>query len=157
MLKKILFLASSLAPGLAMAEGLTVNISMTEKASSTFYVPGTLNGYGKIELLVDTGASFTALSEPIVEDLVSRGDAVHTGEIQARLANGQISTFSVYKIKSLIIGDSCEIQDIEVVSNRGNHNLLGLNALRKAAPFTFALDPAELQLSNCLTRIASSD
>ncbi|MGV6859185.1 MAG: retropepsin-like aspartic protease family protein [bacterium] len=154
MLKKVLILASSLAPHLGMADGLSTKVSMTEKASSTFYVAGSLNGYGKIDMLVDTGASFTSISEPILEEMVSRGEASHTGEIKARLANGEICDVSIYRISSLMIGDSCEVRNIEVVSSEGNTNLLGLSALRHAAPFTFSMEPAELLLSNCDTHLA---
>ncbi|HBS25562.1 MAG TPA: hypothetical protein DD827_00280 [Gammaproteobacteria bacterium] len=44
----------------------------------------------------------------------------------------------------------CVLEDIEVAETPPNaKNLLGLSVLRKAAPFTFSLEPAELQLSNC--------
>ncbi len=155
MLKKILILASSLAPHFGLADGLDIKVAMTEKSSATFYVPGHLNGYGKIDMLVDTGASFTSISEPILDEMVQRGEAEHTGEIKARLANGQVCDVSIYRIKTLIIGDSCEVHNIEVVSSEGNTNLLGLSALRKTAPFTFSMDPAQLQLSNCDTHLAS--
>jgi hypothetical protein len=48
-----------------------------------------------------------------------------------------------------------ELRDIEVTETPVNsRSLLGLTALKKAAPFTFLLSPNELKLSNCITTVA---
>lgn len=134
-----------LSTGTAISETI---VPMKEKGTSTFYVDAHI-GDKKIDLLVDTGAGFTALNETLLSTLLDAGYAERTGDIEGILANGQILILPVYNVSEINLG-GCIIRDIEVAETPANtRNLLGLNALRKAAPFTFSLTPAELHLSNC--------
>ncbi len=146
--KLILSLVLLIANGVAYSEGLPTAIPMSEKGTATYYVTAQV-GQETIELLVDTGAGYATLNRNVINKLKQTGDARHIGEIEGILANGDIYIFPVYKVSSFTLG-GCILEDIEVAETPPNaRNLLGLSVLRKAAPFTFSLEPAELQLSNC--------
>jgi len=56
----------------------------------------------------------------------------------------------VYVIRSLTIGENCRLRNVEAAVFPGaTRQILGLSALKKAAPFTFSFDPPHLTLSNC--------
>ena len=146
--KLIAFLVLLVASNMTYAEWLPTAIPMSEKGTATYYVTAQV-GSESVELLVDTGAGYATLNRNLIKKLKQAGDARHIGEIEGILANGEICILPVYKVSSFTLG-GCVLEDIEVAETPPNaKNLLGLSVLRKAAPFTFSLEPAELQLSNC--------
>ncbi len=148
-----LFLALLLSfTGIAFAGELTP-IPMIEKGTSTYFVTGEI-GAESVEFLVDTGAGYTTINQELLLRLQKNGHATHVGEIEGILANGAVCILPVYRVSSLVLGN-CILKNIEVAQTPSDaRNLLGLSALKKAAPFTFSMEPAELQLSNCGNTIA---
>lgn len=150
---KILFLALTVvAPSLntVWAEGVDVRVVMHQKSASTFYVNGEISGYGSVELMVDTGSGHMTINEHTLEVLKRDGQVRYVRELRGVLADGSQMVVPVYSIAYMSIGDSCWLQDVEAAVFPGNsRQILGLSALRKAAPFTFSVDPPSLGLSHC--------
>ncbi len=125
-------------------------VPMHDKGSSTLYVRGSIVGSGDAEFMVDTGASYVALNEVTMEALREAGQARYLRKLSGMMADGRSRTVPVYLVNEIAIGESCVIRDVEVAVLPGNtRNILGLSALRKAAPFVFAMDPPSLGLSHC--------
>lgn len=125
-------------------------VPLKDKGASTYYVPCQIAGYGKLEMLVDTGSAYTTINEQTLNILKRRGQAIYVKEMIAKLADGAYKTVPIYRITSISIGDACEIEDVETAVLPGNtRSLLGLNALNKTGPIMFSLDPPHLMLSNC--------
>ena len=71
-------------------------------------------------------------------------------KIAAVMADGSETVVPVYRLASLKLGDGCIIRDVEAAVMPGTTtNILGLSALKKAAPFTLSLTPPALALTNC--------
>ena len=133
------------------------NVPMKEKGTATYYITAKVAGYN-VDLLVDTGAGYSTLNKKLLKKLKRSGHAHRVGKIETVLANGSFCELPVYRITSMNLGGKCILKDIKVAETPGNsRSLLGLTALRKAAPFTFSLSPDELKLSNCLATIAESN
>ena len=147
------FLALMLSFASVAFAGELTPIPMSEKGTSTYFVTAEI-GSEQVEFLVDTGAGYTTINQELLRRLQQNGNATHVGEIEGILANGAICILPVYRIRSLVLGN-CVLHNIEVAQTPSDaRNLLGLSALKKAAPFTFSMEPAELQLSNCSSTIA---
>lgn len=150
---KIIITLALLLPFTLSAQAADIIVPMKEKGTSTYYVDAQIGGE-EIDLLVDTGAGYTALNRNLLNLLKISGHAQPAGDIEGILANGQVLVLPVYQISEINLG-GCIIRNIEVAETPGNtRNLLGLNALKKAAPFTFKLGPASLHLSNCGEKLA---
>ncbi len=156
MLRLTFIILALLFSNFGLAQDVATIVPMKEKGTATFYVDASA-GNQQFDLLVDTGAGYTALNKDLIHHLLRSGHAIRTGEVEGILANGDICVLPVYKVKELTLG-GCIIRDIDVAETPSNtRNLLGLNALKKAAPFTFSLEPAVLSLSNCTSVVASID
>jgi hypothetical protein len=67
------------------------------------------------------------------------------------MADGSETVVSVYRLATLKLGNNCIIQDVEAAVMPGaTPNILGLNALKKAAPFSMSLSPPTLTLAGCV-------
>jgi predicted aspartyl protease len=134
----------------APAAEFGTRIAMTEKAAATFYVSAQIDGFGDTELMVDTGSGYLTINEHTLEGLKRKGRARYVKQLQGVLANGAELSVPVYAISALNIGGNCRLQDVEAAVFPGNaREILGLSALRKAAPFIFSVDPPSLVLSHC--------
>ena len=134
-----------------------VQIPLYEKGSDVFYLQGTLDGYGETEFMLDTGSGPMALSSDILDTLRKQGKASPSGQGMAMLANGQQKLFSLYKISALQLGAECELKDIEAAElPAGTRNIIGINALKKTAPFSIHTSPAKLSLGGCTLADAAS-
>lgn len=123
---------------------------MIDRGTSTFYVDVHLDGVGATEFLVDTGSSYTAINERTLAALLESDQAVYVKDLEGILADGSRQIVPIYAIQSLTIGSSCALHGIRAAVFPGNtRNILGLSALRMAAPFVFSVDPPALELSNC--------
>lgn len=153
-MKRITILIITLLVSLTTsAADFNTSIPLIEKNTETFYVSASV-GRTRFELLVDTGAGYTALNKRLIDTLKITGHAHQTGVIEGIMANGDIHVLPVFRISELNVG-GCIIKDFDAAQMpAGTRNLLGLSALRKAAPFAFSMEPAELRLSNCSTSIA---
>ena len=49
------------------------SITMKDKGASTYYVPCTIEGYGSVDLMFDTGSSYMTINENMLEILQKRG------------------------------------------------------------------------------------
>jgi predicted aspartyl protease len=123
-------------------------IAMTQSAGGTLYLNGRTAGV-TAEFLLDTGAGMVTLSESTFAAIRHRAGVQHVRQMGARLANNRVQLMDVYRVEQFAVG-SCELGPIEVaVMKGGSRNLLGLSALGVAAPFSIAMDPPSLSLSNC--------
>jgi hypothetical protein len=130
--------------GSASAGEFATRVSMQEKSAATFYVPAYIQGAGATELMVDTGSGY------VLTALKRQGSARYVKDLQGILADGSKLVVPVYALASIKIGSNCWLHDIEAAVFPGtSRQILGLSALRKAAPFIFSVDPPSLALSHC--------
>jgi predicted aspartyl protease len=143
-------LVTGLAAVAAGAAEPAKDVPMYDKGLSTYYVAGRIDGYGEAEFMVDTGSAYVVLTEQTLKVLMARGEARYLRDLSGVMADGSRTTVPVFLIRSIHIGGDCVIRDVEAaVLPNANRNILGLSALRKAAPFTVALEPPRLTLSHC--------
>ena len=144
--------------GAAPAGGMITPVPMTLKGSKTFYVSGWMVGIERTEFMVDTGSSYMTINQVTLEKLKDNAQVNYLRDLTGVLANGDEVVMPVYSIPKIILGDSCELANVEAVVFPGNtRQILGLSVLRKAAPFMFSVDPPELQLSNCRQQLSQYD
>lgn len=125
-------------------------VPMTDQGASTFYVDVFLKGIGLTEFLVDTGSSYMTINEETLKTLKQEDQATYVKELTGVLADGSEQVVPVYRIKAMRIGESCALTDVKAAVFPGRtRNILGLSALRAAAPFVFSVEPPTLELSNC--------
>lgn len=144
------------AVGAPRAEQLGTQIPLIDKGIATYYVEGHIEGAGVIDMLVDTGAGYTAINEITLEKLQKKGQATHVRDLMAKMANGKESRVPVYRISRLNIGGECELRDVEAVVLPGaTRCILGLGTLKKVAPFMMSIAPRpSLSLSHCKKSLA---
>lgn len=124
---------------------------MRTMGSNTYYVNGRIEGIGDVNMLVDTGSSYSTISTTDLEILQGQERVHFVKELTGVMADGRELVVPIYRISSINIGQSCWLHDVEAaVFPEHARNILGLSVLLKAAPFTFSLDPPALILSNCL-------
>ncbi|MEN8130069.1 MAG: retropepsin-like aspartic protease [Pseudomonadota bacterium] len=146
----VLFALSFISVKGALSGVLDTKVPLIDKGISTFYVEGQIGGAGVVDLLIDTGAGYTAINEKTLKTLKKKGLANHLRDITARLANGDSVVVPIYRIEKLNIGGSCEVRNVEVAVLPGDSRcILGLNTLKKVAPFMVSIDPPSLSLSHC--------
>jgi predicted aspartyl protease len=134
----------------ALSGELDTKVTLRDKGVSTLYVEGHIEGAGVIDLLVDTGAGYTAINEKTLKQLKRKGLATHIRDMTAKLANGDRVDVPIFQIERLDIGGSCEVRNVEVAVLPGESRcILGLSTLTKVAPFLFSVDPPSLSLSHC--------
>jgi len=127
-----------------------ISVAMQEKSAATFYVDGEIQGYGPVHLMVDTGSGYMTINERTLAALKRSGTARYVKDLIGVLADGSELRLPVYSISRLRIGERCWIEDVEAAVFPGEaRQILGLSALRRAAPFIFSVDPPSLTLSRC--------
>jgi len=138
----------------ASAQEFGTFIPMREKGSATYYVTTEILGLGAVDLMVDTGSSYTTINEETLAVLMQQQRADYVSDLEGMLADGTRLMLPIYSIQSMNIGGQCPLEDIEVAVFPGNtRQILGLSTLRQASPFIFSMDPPQLVLSNCIGRI----
>ena len=99
-----------------------------------------------VTLLIDTGASMTAISRDSFNALNASGDAVEQDRLVFHTANGPILS-TVFSIPELHLGphqlENTQIAVIEFDNSRGIDGLLGMNILDQ---FRFQIEQDNLQL-----------
>ncbi|WP_435104742.1 retroviral-like aspartic protease family protein [Arhodomonas sp. AD133] len=134
----------------AIAGGPTVSVAMVDKGLSTFYVPVTIEGAGTTEYLLDTGASYMTINQHMLGKLRDTGSVEHVRDLIGTMADGRERRVPIYRIGRVEIGAGCVLEDVEAaVLPGGTRNLLGLSALRDAAPLRIHMDPPRLELAGC--------
>ena len=135
----------------ASAQEFGTFIPMREKGSATYYVTTEILGLGAVDLMVDTGSSYTTINEETLAVLMQQHRADYVSELEGMLADGTRLMLPIYSIQSMNIGGQCRLKNIEVAVFPGNtRQILGLSTLRQASPFIFSMDPPQLVLSNCI-------
>lgn len=143
---------------IATAGSAITPVPMTQKGSKTFYVSGWVAGIEPAEFMVDTGSSYMTINQVTLDRLKDNAQVNYLRDLTGVLANGDEVVMPVYSIPRIVLGNRCELIDLEAVVFPGNtRQILGLSVLRKAAPFMFSVDPPELQLSNCRQQIGQYD
>jgi predicted aspartyl protease len=138
----------------ASAQEFGTFVPMREKGSATYYVTTEIHGLGAVDLMVDTGSSYTTINEETLAVLIQQQRADYVSDLEGMLADGTRMMLPIYSIQSINIGGQCSLQDIEVAVFPGNtRQILGLSTLRQASPFIFSMDPPQLILSNCVRGI----
>jgi len=145
----VLFVAAQAAcPMSAFAEDFATIIPM--KGGGTYYVTARFGDTISGELMVDTGSGYTTINEQTLASLKEGGHAQYVKDVSGILADGSRTTVPVYRVTQVSIGCCCVVQDIEAaVFPDSTRQILGLSALKKVAPFTVSLEPAQLTLSRC--------
>ncbi len=144
-------LAVALGAGTGFAREQEQRLALHSIGTQTYYVSAHIAGLGRVPMLVDTGAGFSALSQEVLNHLEGRGEAVFIKRFKGIMADGSQRTVPVYRIRWLRLGSGCGVRDIEVVVFPGaRRQILGLSALRKLAPFSISLDPPSITVSHCL-------
>ncbi len=132
------------------AAELDTTVPMRHGSAATYYVAGYVGGAGETEFMVDTGSGYVTINEVTLEALKDSDRAHYSRNLRGILADGRKLTVPVYVIRSLTIGENCRLRNVEAAVFPGaTRQILGLSALKKAAPFTFSFDPPHLTLSNC--------
>jgi predicted aspartyl protease len=135
---------------LANAADFDARVPMQEKAAQTFYVPAYIPGVGRTEFMVDTGSGYLTINEQTLAAVKREGRARYMKKLRGVLADGSEVMVPVYSLAALEIGSRCWLRDVQAAVFPGtSRQILGLSALRKAAPFIFSVDPPLLTLSHC--------
>ena len=134
----------------APARAVEVAIPMELRGASTFYVTGAIPGTAPTAFMVDTGSSYMTINEETLQQLRAGGGVEFRREIVGILASGEERRVPIYRIPQMRLGGGCLLDDVEVAVFPGRtRQILGLNVLRRTAPFRFSVDPPVLTLSNC--------
>lgn len=158
MLKTPIFIALLLVmTGATHAARFDQQIPMRVTKASTFYVGGYLNGFGAVDMMVDTGSSYTTINQAALEVLQGNGAVTYVKDLTGIMADGTRKIVPVYRISNMSIGNGCVLHDVEAAVFPGDTRyILGLSALKLAAPFVFSMEPPTLVLSNCADSVAQS-
>ena len=153
-----LVLLAAWVDGAAVAAEFDSQIPMRDKGASTYYVDGDIHGVGPVDLMVDTGSGYMTINEVTLALLKQNGGATYLRELSGVLADGSTTTVPVYRIALVTIGVACTLRDVEAAVFPGNtRQILGLSALRQAAPFIFSMNPPQLVLSHCTAQVVQRD
>lgn len=135
-------------------------IPMRRTQASTFYVGSYVGGLGEVDMMVDTGSSYTTINEEALKVLQENGAATYVKDLAGIMADGTRKIVPIYRIADMSIGNGCTLHNVEAAVFPGDTRyILGLSALKLAAPFVFSMEPPSLLLSNCgapLTRSSAT-
>jgi predicted aspartyl protease len=143
-----LFLVTLALP--VIAEQETIVVPIHDKGAATFYLQGQLGDLAYADFMLDTGSGYLVINQESLTQLQKQGQATYVKDIRGILANGKKFVVPVWKISKLTINKQCVLRDIDAAVFPGNtRQILGLSALRKAAPFSVSFDPPQIALSHC--------
>ena len=125
-------------------------IEIEKRSAGTFYISGALDGFGALDMLVDTGSSYLVITEPMLVTLKTAGRATYSRGLEGHMADGSVRVVPLYRISSIRLGAGCWVHDVEAaIFPAGSRTILGMNVLSRLAPFTFSAEPARLGLAHC--------
>ena len=155
--KYVVLLAACMA-GMASAAEFDSDIPMRDKGAATYYVGGEIHGVGPVDFMVDTGSGFMTINEETLAMLNRGGHATYLRDLSGILADGTTKRVPVYRLTAIRIGPACVLRDVEAAVFPGKtRQILGLSALRQAAPFIFSMNPPKLVLSHCTQQLVKAD
>lgn len=144
------------ASSIALADDFEFKVPISQQNSGNYYVAGTLEEDNEVEFLVDTGAGMVILAEKTFKSLSTLSSKKADRRIAVRMADGRTKAVNVYTLDQLVLGQECNVGPLEVaVIPGGANNILGLNVLKKAAPFAIYTSPPSLALSACAELVPS--
>ena len=136
----------------ASADQFETSIPMNRKGTATYYIHGSISGFGDVEFMVDTGAGYTTINEDTLVALQGAGQAEYVTRLTGMMADGSRRTIPIYRVAKLTLGDNCVLRNVEAaVFPQRTRLILGLSALERTAPFIFSTNPPVLELSNCVS------
>jgi predicted aspartyl protease len=131
-----------------------ISVPMHEKGAATYYVQAQIEGYGDAEFMVDTGSGYVTINEETLAVLKDHGQARYVKQLDGVMADGAHHSVPVYELASLSIGAGCVLHNVEAAVFPGStRQILGLSALKRAAPFAFSIDPPQLTLGGCSSAV----
>lgn len=132
------------------AADFDTTVPMRDKGAATYYVSVGINDRVVSDFLVDTGSGYVTINGNTLKQLMHENEVMFVKEIAAVMADGSETVVPVYRLASLKLGEGCIIRDVEAAVMPGTpSNILGLSALKKAAPFALSVTPPALSLTNC--------
>lgn len=147
------WLGACLALGLALpghAADFGHALVMADSARNTYYVSVAMGPLPERQFLVDTGSSHSTIDAETLAKLQRSGDARYAGNLIGTMADGSEHRVPVYRIKRLVIGGSCVVNDVKAAVLPGaDRNILGLSVLRRLAPFSMTTSPPTLRVTGC--------
>jgi len=136
--------------GYAHAASTTNNIPMQDIGLGTYYVNVALADLAGSQFMVDTGSGYVAINQESLTRLKENNQVTYLRDIKGILANGKSYVVPIWRVSSLTLNDQCTLQNVEVAVFPGKtRQILGLSALKKAAPLQMSFDPPQLILSHC--------
>lgn len=148
--KTLLTIVAALLSPMASAYDFGHEVPLDQTSSATFYIEGDIEGAGISSMLVDTGATYTAIDQKMLQKLQRGGHATYVKNLMGVMADGSRLRVDVYRISSINLGGDCVVRDVEAaVFPQQVRPILGLSALTKVSPFIFSTNPPSLSLSNC--------
>lgn len=84
---------------------------MQEKSAATFYVSGDIDGYGPVELMVDTGSGYMTINEDTLAALQRENATRYVKQLSGVLADGSELEVPVYAITLMRIGAQCSNEE----------------------------------------------
>jgi len=149
-MNKIVFFLIGLLALPVSAEQNDAVVPIHEEGASTFYIKARLANLDYADFMVDTGSGYLVINQESLAQLRKDGQADYKKDIKGILANGNEFLVPVWRISSLTINDQCVLHDVDAAVFPGKtRQILGLSALKKAAPFTLSFDPPQIVLSHC--------
>jgi len=151
----IRILRDALAAGCVLAAiaadaNAPVSVPLQDRGAATYYVQARIHGLERMDFMVDTGSGYVVIDEDMLVTLEEQGNAEYLREFLGVMADGSTVEVPVYQITSIDIGNQCVIHGVEVaVFPSGTRCILGMNALKRAAPFTISMNPPSITFSNC--------
>lgn len=125
-------------------------VPMQNIGYGTYYVNVKLADMAGSQFMVDTGSGYVAINEESLEKLKQENQVEYLRDIIGKLADGKSYVLPIWRLSRLTLNEQCTLKDIEVAVFPGNtRQLLGLSALKKAAPLEISFDPPQLVLSRC--------
>ena len=141
-------LLNLIIPTIAVAD--EVEIIMTEASSGGLYIHTELGAAIETDMLLDTGSSYTTLSQLTFDKVNEQSKLSFSRNIYGAMADGRVNQVPLYILDELVLADNCILKNIEVaVLQYGDIDILGLKALKLLQPFSIQLMPAKLSINNC--------
>lgn len=113
-------------------------VHMESSDVGTYYIDALVDDTN-VSMLIDTGSSYTTLTQASINHLHLK--PIKT--ITAVFANGRAERVKIYMIPMIVISN-CVLRDVEVAVVSGQINILGLSALRKMSPVTIKLEDQDM-------------
>lgn len=125
-------------------------IPMENIGLGTYYVKVKLAEMPEGQFMVDTGSGYMTINEQSLRILQQQNRVKFVKDIKGILANGNALIVPIWEVSSITINDQCTLHNVEVAVFPGKtRQILGLSALKKAAPLELSFDPPMLSLGNC--------